>query len=88
MRERFGTHTSKAKALRRDPRFAMCVDEEHPPYSYVLIEAEATLSEDLDEMLPWATRIGARFMGEERGAEFGKRNAVPASTWCAAGSPR
>src|SRR5690242_11571144 len=66
----------KAKALRRDPRFALCVDDQAPPYSYALIEAEATLSDDLDELLVWATRLGTRYMGDEAGEEFGLRNAV------------
>jgi PPOX class probable F420-dependent enzyme len=67
----------KAKAFQRDPRFAMLVDDQAPPYSYVLFEGEVSLSEDLDEMLEWATKLGSRYMGEERGIEFGKRNAVP-----------
>ena len=69
--------TVKARALRRDPRFAICVDDQAPPYSYVLIEAEATLSEDLDALLTWATRLGDRYMGEDAAEEFGRRNAVP-----------
>lgn len=75
----FTTHhdTVKASALRRDPRFSVCVDDQVPPYSYVLIEATATLSEDLDEMLHWATLIGARYMGAEQAEAFGRRNAVP-----------
>ncbi|UJW29005.1 PPOX class F420-dependent oxidoreductase [Saccharothrix sp. AJ9571] len=67
----------KGKAFRRDPRFSLCVDDQRPPYSYLQFTAEATLHEDLDEMLEWATRIGTRYMGEERGAAFGERNAVP-----------
>ena len=67
----------KAKAFQRDPRFAMLVDDQAPPYSYVLFEGEVSLSEDLDEMVRWATKLGSRYMGEERGIEFGKRNAVP-----------
>jgi PPOX class probable F420-dependent enzyme len=75
----FTTHhtTVKAKAFRRDPRFSLCVDDQAPPYSFVLIDAEARLSEDLDELRIWATKLGARYMGEERAEEFGKRNAVP-----------
>ena len=72
-----GDTSLKAKALRRDPRFALCVDDQAPPYSYVLIKGEARLIEDLDEMLVWATRLGARYMGEDQAEEFGKRNAVP-----------
>lgn len=67
----------KGSALRRDPRFALTVDEETAPYSFVFIEAEADLIEDLDEMLTWATKIGGRYMGAEQAEAFGKRNAVP-----------
>ena len=69
--------TVKAKALRRDPRFAVCVDDQEPPYSYVLLEATATISEDLDALLHWATQLGARYMGADAAEQFGRRNAVP-----------
>jgi PPOX class probable F420-dependent enzyme len=72
-----GESTLKGKAVRRDPRVALCFDDETPPFSYLVIEGEARVAEDLDEMLEWATKIGSRYMGEERGAEFGRRNAVP-----------
>ncbi|MBO0841094.1 MAG: PPOX class F420-dependent oxidoreductase, partial [Sciscionella sp.] len=64
----FTTHSSslKAKALQPDPRFALLVDDQAPPYSYVLIEARARLSEDLDELRRWATVLGARYMGADR----------------------
>ena len=42
-----------------------------------MIEGEAEVSEDLDEMLDWAIRIGGRYMGADRAEEFGRRNAVP-----------
>lgn len=72
-----GAETAKGKALRRDPRFALCVDQETAPYSFVQFQGEAELSEDLDLMLEWATRLGARYMGEDKAEAFGKRNAVP-----------
>lgn len=74
----FTTHhtTVKAAALRRDPRFSVCVDDQEPPYSYVLLEATATISEDLDDLLHWATRLGARYMGADQAENFGLRNAV------------
>jgi PPOX class probable F420-dependent enzyme len=72
-----GANTVKARALRRDPRFAVCVDDQEPPYSYVLLEAEATLSDDLDDLLTWATRVGGRYMGADKAEQFGRRNAVP-----------
>lgn len=72
-----GKDTVKGRNLARDGRVALCVDDDRPPYSYVVLQGRAEISEDLDEMLPWATRIGARYMGEEQGETFGRRNAVP-----------
>lgn len=75
----FTTYATSAKgyALRRDPRVAMVVDDQEPPYSFVLIEGTVSLSEDIPELLHWATVIGARYMGPDRAEEFGKRNGVP-----------
>jgi len=75
----FTTHETslKAKAIRRDPRVAMCVDDQTPPYSYVLVEGNAELSDDLGELRQIATAVGGRYMGADRADEFGARNAVP-----------
>ncbi|MES9543516.1 TIGR03618 family F420-dependent PPOX class oxidoreductase [Actinomadura sp. NPDC000600] len=72
-----GRHSVKGRVLARDPRVSICVDDQAAPYSYVLLQAEATLVEDLDEVLRWATAIGGRYMGADRAEEFGRRNAVP-----------
>lgn len=70
-------HTSlKARCLRRDPRISLCVDVDRPPYSYVEVRGRATLDADRDELRRMATRIGARYMGEERAGEYGARNGV------------
>lgn len=67
----------KGRILRRDPHFSLCVDDQAPPYSYVTLYAEATVAEDVTEMLPWATRLGGRYMGADVADAFGRRNAVP-----------
>ena len=72
-----GARTVKGHALRRDPRVALCVDDERPPYAFVRIAGTATLSEEPQELLRWATAIGGRYMGAGRAEEFGRRNAVP-----------
>ncbi|MEU9206561.1 PPOX class F420-dependent oxidoreductase [Streptomyces sp. NPDC048415] len=72
-----GKESVKGKNLARDGRVALCVDEDRPPFDFVVLEGRAVLSEDLDELRHWAARIGARYMGEERAEEFGKRNGVP-----------
>jgi len=72
-----GAGTVKGKALARDPRVAICVDDETPPFAFVLVEGVAELSADLDEMLTWATRLGGRYMGADLAEQFGRRNAAP-----------
>jgi PPOX class probable F420-dependent enzyme len=72
-----GAETLKGRSIRRDPRVCLCVDEERPPYSFVIVDGTAEISEDLDETLVWATRIGGRYMGAENAEAFGRRNAVP-----------
>ena len=71
-----GTDTLKGKAIARDGRISLAVDDQKPPYSYVQFTAEARLTHD-DDLLEWATRIGGRYMGADRAEEYGKRNAVP-----------
>ena len=71
-----GAATVKGKSLRRDGRATICVDDDRPPFAFVSAAGLIQLSEDLDEMLVWATRIGGRYMGAERAEEFGRRNAV------------
>ncbi|XVQ15355.1 PPOX class F420-dependent oxidoreductase [Spirillospora sp. CA-255316] len=75
----FSTHTTgvKGRAVRRDPRVSIAVDDQTPPFSFVTIMGEASVSEDLDELRRWSTVIGRRYMGAGRAEEFGARNAVP-----------
>ncbi|MCX4694828.1 PPOX class F420-dependent oxidoreductase [Streptomyces sp. NBC_01408] len=75
-----GKDTVKGRNLARDGRVALCVDDDRPPFSYVVLQGHAEITEyadDAEGMLAWATRIGGRYMGEERAAAFGRRNAVP-----------
>ncbi|MCX5088535.1 PPOX class F420-dependent oxidoreductase [Streptomyces sp. NBC_00365] len=67
----------KGRNLARDGRAALCVDDDRPPFDFVVLEGRTELSEDLDELRHWAARIGARYMGEDRAEELGKRNGVP-----------
>lgn len=72
-----GASSVKAHAMRRDPRVCLCIDDERPPYAYVMVQGTAALSEDMDELLRVATAIGGRYMGADRAEQFGRRNAVP-----------
>jgi PPOX class probable F420-dependent enzyme len=72
-----GRDTAKGRALHRDPRVVVCVDDPHPPFSFVQIQGVADISEDAAELLDIATRTGARYMGSDRAEEYGRRNGVP-----------
>ena len=72
-----GENTVKGANLQRDGRVALMVDDEEPPFAFVSIEGDVSLSDDLDTMRYWATRIAARYMGEDQAEAYGKRNAVP-----------
>ena len=72
-----GKDTVKGRALARDPRATICVDLEAAPYAFVQVQGEAELSEEPAELLRTATALAARYMGQDRADEFGKRNGVP-----------
>ena len=66
----------KAVNLKRDPRLSICVDDETPPFSFVIIEGTATVSGDPDDLKYWATRIAGRYMGGDLAQVYGQRNSV------------
>ncbi|MCX8560025.1 PPOX class F420-dependent oxidoreductase [Mycolicibacterium mucogenicum] len=72
-----GKDTAKGRALTRDPRVVLCVDDTSPPYAFVQVQGVAAISEDPDELLDIATRTGGRYMGADRAEEYGRRNSVP-----------
>jgi len=72
-----GSDTVKGRNLARDPRVALCVDDDRPPYAFVVVEGTVTISEDPGELLHWATVIAGHYMGEDRAEAYGARNGVP-----------
>ena len=72
-----GRDTVKGRTLLRDPRVAICVDDDRPPFSFVLVEGEAEIVDDLEQVRHWAGVIGGRYMGADRAEEYGARNGVP-----------
>ncbi|WP_138963896.1 PPOX class F420-dependent oxidoreductase [Streptomyces sp. YIM 121038] len=72
-----GKDTVKGRNIARDGRVALCVDDDAPPFAFVVLQGSAELSEDLEQVRHWAARIGGRYMGEDRAEEFGARNGVP-----------
>ena len=72
-----GSGTVKGRNMARDPRVTLCVQDDRAPFSFVVVEGTAQLSDDLDEVRSWAARIGGRYMGAHRAEEYAARNGVP-----------
>lgn len=71
-----GATSVKGKNILADPRVSLCIDDDRPPFAFVVIEGTATVSTDPGDMISWATRIGGRYMGPDRAVEYGRRNGV------------
>ena len=71
-----GESTVKGRNMLRDPRVSLCIDEEEPPFHFVVIEGTSELTAGDPDLLYWATRLGGRYMGADRADEYGRRNAV------------
>jgi PPOX class probable F420-dependent enzyme len=72
-----GATTLKGHAIRRTGQVTLCVQDDQPPFSFVIVDGVAAWSDDLEQVRYWAARLGGRYMGAERAEEYGARNAVP-----------
>jgi PPOX class probable F420-dependent enzyme len=66
----------KAKNLLRDSRISICVDDQIPPFSFVIVNGSAKVFSQPEDLLRWTTKIAERYMGKELSVEYGKRNAI------------
>ena len=65
----------KAKNIRRDNRVRLCVDDQVPLFSFVTIDGIAEIvSKEPKEVFKWAKIIAARYMGNDKADEYGRRN--------------
>jgi len=74
-----GESSVKGKNMRRNPQVSICVDDESPPYAFVIIQGTAKLNDNHKDLLKWNTILGGRYMGEKLAKVYGKRNAVEGS---------
>jgi hypothetical protein len=72
-----GAESVKGKNLANERRASISVDTSTPPYAHVVASGPITISEDPDDLIRYATRIGGRYMGADRADEYGARNGVP-----------
>ena len=83
-----GAATVKGRNLRRDPRAAIVVDDENPPFAYVRVDGVCEISDDLDEMLV----VGDPDRGPLHGRRAGRGASAAAtrcraSCWCGSSRP-
>ena len=70
-----GSKSVKAKNILRNNRVRLCVDDQIPLYSFVIIDGVAEIISDIPtEIFKWAKIIAARYMGNDKAEEYGKRN--------------
>ncbi|HEX6646446.1 MAG TPA: PPOX class F420-dependent oxidoreductase [Nitrososphaeraceae archaeon] len=70
-----GKNSVKAKNIQRDNRVRICVDDQVPLYSFVIIDGIAEIISDIPtEIFKWAKIIAARYMGNDKAEEYGRRN--------------
>ncbi len=68
--------SAKSASISRDPRLAMCVDEDDG-HKFVQVQGEAVTSKDPDELLRAATALAARYVGAEKADRVGRQIASP-----------
>ena len=87
-----GRESAKGRALERDSRVVICVDDPHPPYSFV---AGCRAAKDVASVQDGAETCSTSRHGWADGtwAHIAPRNSAsatpyPASWWCGSGRPR
>jgi PPOX class probable F420-dependent enzyme len=70
-----GSSSIKAENIRRNNRVSLCVDDQTPPFSFVVVRGVARLLPyRIMEITKWATRIAERYMGKKKAKAYGERN--------------
>jgi PPOX class probable F420-dependent enzyme len=62
--------TAKGRDLQRDPRVTVVVDDETPPFAFVMIEGTAELSRSPDDIDRVAPEIAERYFGPDAVEDF------------------
>jgi PPOX class probable F420-dependent enzyme len=62
--------TAKGRDLQRDPRVTLVVDDEAPPFAFVMIEGTADLSQSRHDIDRVAPEIAERYFGPDAIEDF------------------
>src|ERR671924_1213069 len=67
----------KAKNIQRDNRVSICVDDQTPPFSFVIVYGTAKIQHyEQNKLFRLATKIAQRYMGEDNAKDYGRRNST------------
>jgi PPOX class probable F420-dependent enzyme len=67
----------KAKNIERDNRVSICVDNQTPPFSFVIVYGTAKIYHyRQNELFRFATKIARRYMGKDDAENYGRRNST------------
>jgi PPOX class probable F420-dependent enzyme len=75
----FTTYESslKARNIQHDSRVSICVDDQMPQFSFVIIQGIAKIYYyKQKELFKWAAKIARRYMGRENAEAYGIRNST------------
>ena len=65
----------KAKNIQRDNRVSICVDDQTPPFSFVIVHGLAKIHHyEQHKLFTVATKIAKRYMGKDDAEDYGRRN--------------
>src|ERR671924_1935332 len=67
----------KAKNIQRDNRVSICVDDQTPLFSFVIVYGTAKIHHyKQDELFRLASKIAQRYMGKDNAGDYGRRNST------------
>ncbi len=67
----------KAKNIQRDSRVSICVDDQTPPFSFVVVYGTAKIHRyKQHELFIFASKIAQRYVGKENAELYGRRNST------------
>lgn len=60
--------SQKVRNIRRDRRVVLCIDDDQPPYHYVIASGGAAIEPALGE--EWRRALAVHYLGEESGGRY------------------
>jgi PPOX class probable F420-dependent enzyme len=67
----------KTRNIRLNNRVSICIDDQTPPFSFVMVYGVAEIHRfNRNELFKWATKIAERYMGKDNAESYGTRNSA------------